>query len=183
MKKEDIQLIMIPGLGGSGESHWQTLWEKEDASIVRVEQADWDNPICQIWVDQLEKTLLLFPDKPMVLIAHSLGCVTLVHAYKQNKLKNVVGAFLVAMPDVLQADFPKECLNFSPLPNVRFDFPSIMIASSNDSYSQLSVLEDSSLKLGCLFINIGNRGHIGTAANLGFWEEGKSLFLDFLKQL
>jgi len=182
MKREDIQLIMIPGLGGSGESHWQTFWEKNDPSIVRVEQKDWDNPVCQVWVDQVEDTLKGIPNKTFVLIAHSLGCATVIHAYAQQKLPNVIGVFMVALPDVNQEDFPKECQFYSPLPDVKFEFPSIMIASSNDPYSSLNVIENTSKNLGSVFISLGERGHIGTAANLGNWDEGKILFEKFLTE-
>jgi len=26
-------IIILPGIGGSGESHWQTLWETADARM------------------------------------------------------------------------------------------------------------------------------------------------------
>jgi predicted alpha/beta hydrolase family esterase len=84
--------ISVPGLGGSGEHHWQTFWEKAYPEIIRVDQADWNHPVCDVWVEQLVETITQSGNKPVVLIGHSLGCATIVHAAKANKLKGVTGA-------------------------------------------------------------------------------------------
>jgi len=178
-----FNFINVPGLGGSGDNHWQTFWEKAYPEIIRVEQKDWDNPVCDEWVEQLAKTVVRSADKPIVLIGHSLGCATIVHAVKANKLNGVVGAFLVAMPDVERADFPKECIGFSPMPRVEFGFPSLIIASENDPYISSTELKKWADILRSDFISVGEREHIGTAAKLEYWEEGHELFKEFLKNI
>ena len=180
---EAYTYINVPGLGGSGVSHWQTYWEKAHPEIIRVEQTDWDNPVCQKWIEQLLKTINQSADKPIVLIGHSLGCATIVHAAKQNNLSNVAGAFLVAMPDVERSDFPKECIGFAPMPRISLSFPSLMIASENDPYISSMELKKWSDIFGAEFISVGEREHIGTAAKLGYWEEGQKLFHAFVKSL
>ncbi|HKU44709.1 MAG TPA: alpha/beta hydrolase, partial [Polyangiales bacterium] len=35
-------VLIIPGLGGSGPQHWQTRWEQLHG-YRRVEQREWDN--------------------------------------------------------------------------------------------------------------------------------------------
>ncbi|WP_245553813.1 RBBP9/YdeN family alpha/beta hydrolase [Cytophaga aurantiaca] len=175
--------INVPGLGGSGESHWQTYWEKAYPEIIRVEQKDWDHPVRSIWVDQLIETIAQSGGKPVVLIGHSLGCATIVHAAKANALQGVSGAFLVAMPDVERADFPKECIGFSPMPRIELPFTSVMIASENDPYISSAELKKWADILGADFISVGEREHIGTAAKLEYWEEGQGLFEEFLKRI
>lgn len=180
---ERYTYINVPGLGGSGEHHWQTFWEKAYPEIGRVEQEDWDHPVCTIWVDQLCKTITDSGSKPVVLIGHSLGCATIVHAAAQHKLNGVAAAFLVAMPDVERADFPKECIGFSPMPQLKLPFPSVMIASENDPYISSAELKKWTGVLGGDFISVGEREHIGTAAKLEYWEEGQGLFEDFVGSL
>ena len=175
--------INVPGLGGSGEHHWQTFWEEAYPSIHRVEQADWDHPVCSTWVNKLQITVEQHSSKPVVLIAHSLGCCTAVHAVAQHKLKGIAGAFLVAMPDVTQPDFPKECIGFNPLPEIILPFPSLVIASENDPYITAPKLKVWADTFGSAFISVGEREHIGTAAKLEYWEEGQVLFEKFLKEL
>ena len=173
--------INVPGLGGSGEHHWQTYWEKVYPEIIRIEQKDWDHPVCDVWVEQLAETVAS-ANKPVILIGHSLGCATIAHAAKANKLTGIAGAFLVAMPDVERADFPKECIGFAPMPRIELPFESLMVASENDPYISSAELKKWTDALGSDFISVGKREHIGTAAKLEYWEEGQKLFQKFLKR-
>jgi predicted alpha/beta hydrolase family esterase len=175
--------INVPGLGGSGEHHWQTFWEQAYPEIHRVQQADWDHPICSVWVNKLQLITETCSDKPVVLIAHSLGCVTVLHAVAQRKLKGIAGAFLVAMPDAERADFPKECIGFIPVPRIVLPFPAVMIASENDPYITSLELKKWADVIQASFVSVGQRGHIGTAAQLTYWEEGQQLFRSFVEQL
>ena len=36
--------LIIPGLYGSGEGHWQRYWLRDRPDSVLVEQDDWDDP-------------------------------------------------------------------------------------------------------------------------------------------
>lgn len=179
---EQFTYINVPGLGGSGQDHWQTFWEKAYPEIVRVEQVDWDHPVCDVWVEKLVRTIDM-ADRPVVLIAHSLGCATIVHAAKHNKLNGIAAAFLVAMPDVERTDFPKECIGFSPMPRMNLPFSSLMIASENDPYISSAELKKWAGILGSDFISVGEREHIGTVAKLEYWEEGQELFQNFVERL
>ena len=172
--------LMVPGLNGSGADHWQTYWEMAYPEILRVEQKDWDKPDCSLWVDKLENTILHASDKPVILIGHSLGCATILHASKQGKLRNVVGAFLVAMPNVERLDFPNACVGFTPMPREKLPFVSIVIASENDPYITAAELKKWAGITGSEFISVGNREHIGSLAKLGYWEEGQELFRRFV---
>ena len=73
-----VRVLNLPGWNGSGAAHWQTLWERLDARVVRVEQADWDEPSREAWharvVAALERSA-----EPTLLVAHSLGVVLAAH--------------------------------------------------------------------------------------------------------
>ena len=67
-------LIVVPGLGGSGHDHWQSRWARERPGAVRVEQRGWEQPDRDEWVAELDRTVQRVTG-PVVLVAHSLGCL------------------------------------------------------------------------------------------------------------
>ncbi len=175
-------LLNVPGWGGSSATHWQTCWEREFPNIFRVVQQDWENPDRQVWLAQLTEVLAGVP-RPVVLVGHSLGVATIVHAAAAGLLPGVVGAFLVAMPEVERAGFPSQITGYSPLPRLRLPFPSVMIASQDDPYITSDELSGWAQRFGSRFIDVGFRHHIGDAAGLGEWMEGKLLLEEFLEGL
>ncbi len=52
--------LILPGLGGSGPEHWQTLWERQIEDSARVSQRDWDHPDREEWVAALAAAVLHF---------------------------------------------------------------------------------------------------------------------------
>ena len=49
MRSSDADILIIPGLGGSGPDHWQSRWEAKIPAVRRVAQADWENPGLDAW--------------------------------------------------------------------------------------------------------------------------------------
>ncbi len=45
-RKNVIGYVMVPGIGGSDDAHWQTLWERRwgDEIAVRIEPSSWSQP-------------------------------------------------------------------------------------------------------------------------------------------
>ena len=166
--------LILPGIGNSGQDHWQSHWQRANPSFVRIEQKDWDRPICKEWVESLENTLSSLGAN-VVLVAHSLACALVAHWAEKTKLK-VKGALLVAPPNPDGPNFPKEAVGFSPLPMNSLVFPSIVVASANDPYGNLQFAKSSAFSWGSRFINIGPAGHINSNSGLGEWNEGFSLF-------
>ena len=98
-------VLIVPGWGDSGPEHWQTLWERADPSFRRVRQRDWEYPIRAEWVAALEREILAV-EGPVVLAAHSLGCIAVAHCACGSSLP-IHAALLVAPPDVEHPDFPR----------------------------------------------------------------------------
>lgn len=168
-----ITALMLPGIGNSNADHWQSLWEKANPSFVRVQQADWDNPVCEEWLEVLEQQVAQSGEH-VVLIAHSLACVLVAHWAAKTTLR-IKGALLVAPPNPDRVNFPKQAVGFSPLPLKPFAFPSIVVASSNDPYGSLDFAKMCASAWGSRFVSIGAAGHINSASGLGEWQEGYSL--------
>jgi predicted alpha/beta hydrolase family esterase len=170
----NVSTLIIPGIGNSDHAHWQTLWESANPGFVRVQQRDWNRPVCQEWVNALEQAVAEISESP-VLVAHSLGCLCVAHWAAGTTLK-IKGAMLVALPDPEEACFPLEANGFSPVLLRSFGFPSIVVASSNDPYGSLGFARSCSLAWGSPFVNIGTAGHINLASGLGEWPEGLALY-------
>ncbi len=166
-------ILILPGIGGSGPDHWQTYWELSHPQFKRVQQRDWDNPLCQEWKELLEKTISQNPGNihNTVLIAHSLACLLVAHWAATTKHK-IRGALLVAPPDPQSAIFPMEAISFAPTPLQRLPFSSRLIASTNDPYGTLNYANNCAEAWGSHFVNIGDLGHINSASHLENWETG-----------
>lgn len=68
--------------------------------------------------------------------------------------------------------FPEAAKGFENTPLMPFDFPSILVASTNDEYASIEYAQKLAMLWGSRFINVGNKGHINALSGLGFWEEG-----------
>lgn len=166
--------LILPGFQGSGAEHWQTHWERADASFVRVVQRDWDHPVCEEWVSALEKALEKV-DSEVILVAHSMACLLVAH-WARKEHRAIKGALLVAPPCALSPSFPKEAKGFENTPMLPFSFPSIVVASTNDPYASIEYTQTLARAWGSGFVNVGALGHINTQSALGFWDEGFALF-------
>jgi predicted alpha/beta hydrolase family esterase len=172
-----VPVLTIPGIGNSGPLHWQSIWESKNAEFVRVQQADWDHPVCAEWVAAIEQTAAS-ARRPAVLAAHSLGCLAFAHWARSTRLQ-IAGALLVAVPDPAGPQFPAEAKGF-PVPLQGFNFPSIVVASSDDPYCSPEYVNRCAAAWGSRLVNIGPAGHINAASALGEWREGFAL-LDILR--
>ncbi len=170
-----MTLLIVPGLGGSGPAHWQTRWQALDLPCTRVEQRDWDAPKCREWVDTLERAVLAAPE-PVVLVAHSLGCITVAHWAQRGSVGRVRGALLVAPADVEQGiavDLVSRC--FAPIPRQRLLFRSIVVASIDDPFASLERARELALAWGAELEDVGAQGHINADSQLGDWAQGRAI--------
>lgn len=166
--------LIIPGLGNSGPQHWQTWFESTGNNFTRVEQKEWDAPVCEDWIARIDKAISAYDPATVVLIGHSLGCLTIVHWANQYK-RTIKGALLVAPSDA-EADlytFPAK--GFAPIPTNKLDFTSIIVASSNDVWVSMERAEYFARCWGSELINIGEAGHINSASGHYQWHEGLAL--------
>ncbi|SHM94698.1 RBBP9/YdeN family alpha/beta hydrolase [Roseibium suaedae] len=175
------EFIHLPGIGNSGEMHWQSRWEAADPAIRRFKPASWDQPDLTDWIAALERAVSA-AETPPVLVAHSLACLLVAHWQKASTLP-VKGAFLVAVPDPKSAVFPAQAASFVHPPEERLRFPSLILASSNDPYGSQHYAETRAAQWGSDLTVIGAAGHINGQSGLGDWPEGRGLLTAFVKRL
>lgn len=182
-------IIILPGIGNSGATHWQTIWEIGNARMTRFQPSDWDRPELADWVDALDQAIEQ-ATRPPLLVAHSLACLLVVHwaahraTYEATGRPNPVrGAFLVAVPDPVSPVFPAEAASFTNPPVARLPFPSLVVASSNDPYGTLAHARASADAWGSWFVEAGAHGHLNGASGLGAWPEGRAVLAAFEESL
>jgi uncharacterized protein len=182
MRTADASILIIPGLGDSGPGHWQSRWEAKLTSATRVIQPDWSKADRAQWTGAIAKAVEA-ADKPVVLVAHSIGVAAVAHA-AHLFAKPVAGAFLVGMSDWNRADLlPGVPHDFAPLPREPFAFPSWLVASRNDPYCDYDVAADHANAWGSRLIDAGESGHINAESGHGPWPEGLMSFAAFMQGL
>jgi len=175
-------VLTVPGIDNSGPGHWQTRWERELPDCHRAELGMWDRPHRNTWVNQLNLAVraarLAHPARPIVLAAHSLGCLAVAWWAKLEHAASgelVDGALLVAPPEVDFFPRDERLSGFAPAPADPLPFPATVVASRDDPYVSLRAVARMARLWGARFIDIGEHGHINAASQLGSWRQGQEL--------
>jgi predicted alpha/beta hydrolase family esterase len=183
MKTADCDILIIPGLAGSEEEHWQARWANRLATARLVEQDNWHEPEPAAWRARIAEAVVA-ATRPVILIAHSLGVVASVEAVSAFPPGAVRGALFVALPDVEQTpNLPDSVRAFAPLPREPLPFPSLLVASRTDPYCTYARAEDFAYAWGSLIVDAGESGHINVASGHGPWPEGLMRLAGFLRNL
>ncbi|CAN7415116.1 alpha/beta hydrolase [Pseudoduganella sp. LjRoot289] len=167
-------VLIVPGINNSGASHWQTIWERSHPGFERLAVEDWDHPDSASWSDAIGAAMRRLGPRT-VIVAHSLGCLAVAH-WAAREGSAAAAALLVALPDPQGPAFPPQALGFSPVPETRFPFPSIIVESGDDPYANPPFTQRCARDWGSKVHQAGNHGHLNAASGLGAWPAGWALF-------
>jgi predicted alpha/beta hydrolase family esterase len=162
-----VRLLVVPGLYGSGAAHWQTWLQAHFKRSVRVEQADWHEPDLARWSQRIARTVERQAPGPWVAVAHSFGCLALVHHLARVAARNappgtgIAGALLVAPAE------PSRFRLDSLLPQRPLGLPATLLASDNDPWMSAASAIAWAQRWGAGFINLGAVGHINVDSGFG----------------
>lgn len=170
--------LIVPGLGNSGPQHWQTYFENSAPNFARIEQKEWNSPVCADWIKNIDQHISHYDPAGVIFIGHSLGCTAIAHWAKEFK-KNIKGAMLVAPSDIEAPQYNFTATGFSPIPLEKINFNTIVVASENDVWVSLERAAFFAAHWGSEFINIGKAGHINADSGHTNWDDG----LTILKKL
>lgn len=161
------RVLMVPGLFGSGPDHWQSDWQRRYPRFDRVEQDDWTWPNLERWSRRVVETAIQ-AEEPVILVAHSFGCLATVRASVfQSNL--IAGALLVAPAD--PARFKVE----AKLPQGTLDFPTTLVASTNDPWMPLDRAQAWAERWGSDFVQLDGAGHVNVKSGFREWPLGLEL--------
>ena len=168
-----MRYVIVPGYGGSGPEHWQTHWERE-LPATRFRPASWEEPDARDWADALNRAVS--GEGPVVLVAHSLGCLAAVSWLAEYGPGEVAGALLVAVPDPSGPAFPASATagGFGVVRR-RLPVPVTVVVSENDPYATAGWTRDLATVWGAEVVGIGDAGHANEASDLGAWPAGRKI--------
>jgi predicted alpha/beta hydrolase family esterase len=74
-------------------------------------------------------------------------------------------------------------VGFAPATTGAPPLPALVVASTNDPFGTLASARAAAKAWGAAIVNLGERGHINLASNLGAWDEGRALLDRFIAGL
>lgn len=170
-----IGTLIVPGLNGSPEGHWQHHWALGDPGAETVEQEDWSQPRLTDWLHALEARIAA--TRPgVVLVAHSLGCSLVAALAGRPAASHVGGALLVAPADLRGlADRHPTVREFEGTETAALPFASILVASRNDPFMGFKAAERQAAAWGSALYDLGEAGHVNIASGFGPWDDAPTL--------
>ncbi len=168
------QVLLLPGWHNSGPDHWQSRWEAL-YGYTRVEQHDWDLPRRGDWLARLDD-VVQSTSGPLVLVAHSLGCVLVAAWAKYSPHRQrVTGALLVAPADVEQEHLRPVLPSWAPNVRERLPCGSCVVASRTDLFGPWPCIEALAHGRGSELVEAGASAHHNAASALGNRPAGHAL--------
>lgn len=200
-------VLIVPGLRDAVAEHWQTLLEAQlrtaGAPVASVPPMGRENLDCAARVAAIERavsSLAASPAGPVVIVAHSGGCLMVAH-WAQRTLGTTLGqtrgvspggrgavqGALLAVPPDFERPLPEGYPSLAalhaggwlPVPRQRLPFRSIVGASRNDplaEYDRIARLAD---HWGSELVDLGPVGHLNPASGFGPWPRATA----FIEQL
>jgi hypothetical protein len=173
-------VLFVPGLRDHVADHWQTLLARAMPGSRTVRPLEHDKLSREARVEALDKALRAI-DGPVVLAAHSAGCVTLAH-WSLEHHHQIKAALLVTPPDLetpLPAGYPTQeqlwAGGWLPVPAQPLPFRSVVLASTNDPLATLPRATALARDWGSELVVLGDVGHMNPAAGFGPWPKGAEL--------
>ncbi|MES2938151.1 MAG: alpha/beta hydrolase [Pseudomonadota bacterium] len=171
----DPVVLIVPGWRDSGPRHWQSLWAQGLPGARRVVQDNWVTPTREAWLSTIERYIAEI-DGPVVLAAHSLGCIASV-SLPREAVRNVVGALLVAPAN---PERRAALAGFAPVPFDPLPYPSVVVGSTNDPYCSARLTAAFAKSWGSEYVRVPGAGHINVASGHGDWPLGFALLQSLL---
>ena len=181
-------VLIVPGLRDAVATHWQTLLEaslrsagRPVASVPPMGREDLDCARKVAAIEQAARSV----DGPMVIVAHSGGCIMVAHWAQQTR-RAVQGALLATPPDFetpMPEGYPTldalRAGGWLPVPRQRLPFPSIVATSRDDPLADFDRVALLARDWGSRLVDLGHVGHLNPASGYGEWRQAES-FIDEL---
>jgi uncharacterized protein len=175
-----MRYVIIPGINGSDEAHWQSIWQAEwGPSAARISPSSWDEPDLDDWCQAIDQAVDESPPADVVLVAHSLGCLAATCWLAWHRWMDIRGVFLAAPPDNAGPNFPAEASTFTAVKATPLHVPGLVVFSEEDHYYSPDVVLRMAADWQVDHVSVGLAGHVGSASRLGRWDFGRALLTAF----
>lgn len=185
MTLHEFTVVIVPGLRDHVAEHWQTHLQAALPRAVTVPPLEQDKLSRAARVQALDAVLSKVQG-PVLLAAHSAGCMIVAH-WAQQCRRPIRGALLAAPADLespLPAGYPAlDALRehgWLPTPRAPLPFPSIVGASSNDPLGDYVRIQGLAHDWNSQLVNLGAVGHLNPVAGYGPWPQARTLIEQLL---
>ena len=168
-------ILTLSGMEQPGPGHWLSEWEAGREDIVRAELGMLDQPRRNVCVTALDHAIRQ-ADRPVILVARGLACLAVAWwaALERPAYGDpVVGAMLVAPPNVDAAGRDLRMIGFGPAPKTLLPFPSVVVASHTDPFMDFAGAQALAQFWGSQIVDGGDIGSADYLADLGAWDHGR----------
>ena len=142
---------------------------------MEMTEEDWLHPKRSVWVQAMARTILA-QTGPVVVAAHSLGCIATTHL-PPEVARRIRGALLVAPADPERRGV---LADFAPVPYQPLPYRSVVVASSKDPYCPIRTAGAYARSWGSEVVRLHNAGHVNVESGHGEWPLGMALLQSLL---
>lgn len=175
-------VLIVPGLRDHVAAHWQTLLAAQLPKVHSVPPMGREDLDCAKRVQAIEAAMARI-DGPVVLVAHSGGCVMVARwAHTSIHAHRVLGVLLATPPDFDQPmpeGYPTlaalQAGGWLPLPRKPLPFRSLVATSDNDPLATRERVLALAKAWDSETVDLGAVGHLNPASGYGEWPMAKAL--------
>lgn len=169
-------VLIVPGLRDHVERHWQTLLAQQLPNARTVPPMGREDLDCMRRVQAIEHAIAALAG-PVVIVAHSGGCIMVAHwARHTAHAQRVRGALLATPPDFerpMPEGYPAlatlKAGGWLPVPRQRLPFRSLVATSENDPLAQREQVLALAQDWGSETLDLGPVGHLNPVSGYGEW--------------
>jgi uncharacterized protein len=180
--------LIVPGLRDHVPQHWQTWLAERLPQAHSLTPLGRENLSLGERITDLEATMARL-DAPVVLVAHSGGCVLVAHWARQTQLAHRVCGALLATPPTFDRPLPPaypqldalDDAGWLPVPRQGLPFPSLVAASRNDPLGEWQAVGELARAWGSGIHDLGEVGHLNPASGFGPWPLAESLIQSLMR--
>jgi len=180
MRVSDLDLLIVPRLGGGAEGDWPARWRAKLSTARFVAPAEAADPRLDAWTAAVADAARE-SRRPVLFVGHGSGGAVIVEAARALGGADVRGAFLVAPPDeagLTRLTEARWTVSRAPLP-----WPSLVVASCNDYDGAFDAVAALASSWASELIDAGFAGGLDAASGHGPWPEGLMRLAGFLKRI
>ena len=171
MKIADADILFVGEKENDENDHWQNRWAaKFSTAKYLINESGTDAP--KVCIEKCTQAIK-HATKPVVIVAHCLGCLWVLKALEENK-KKIVGAFFVA-PSISSPEFD--------YPKTTLPFPCCVLASEDDPLCPKKHANILAQNWGAYFVGGGENKHFNSQSGHGPWPEGLMVFAELMKKI
>ena len=178
----DATVVLVPGLRGPVQDHWQTRLAATLPNVRTVPPLGRNEPSLDARVAQLDRVVEDVAG-PVVLVGHSAGALVVVHWAAAKRTGSPVVGALLATPPVFAEELPPQYPSIDrlrgegwlPIPRSPLPFPSIVAASSDDPLGNPVRLRSLAASWGSKWLDLGAVGHLNPESGYGDWPQAVDL--------